>query len=90
MKIQSKFTEYLLAPSNAVPAGDGAYETLDGFKCLIEYQATWNNEDGRFDDELENTCRKLYNCSFNAIKSIWVGRIGKIEKFWHLIKLEKI
>ena len=88
-KIQSKYNEFVLMPSNAIAPNSFECETMDGIICRIEYQTTWNNSDGEYDAELEEECQKRYGCSFAAIRSIWMGRIGKIDGFWHLVKMIK-
>lgn len=87
--IQSKYTEYLLAPENAIGSED-IVVTTDGVKCKLAYQSTWNNEGGRFDDRLEDVCQKYYGCPFSTIRSIWISRIGNLGVFWHLVKMEKV
>ena len=87
-KIQSKFVEYLLVPANGIEFGE--VETIDGVQCRTEFQATWNNGNGFFDDELESLCQDRYGCSFSSIKSIWFGRLGRLSDYWHLVKLIKL
>lgn len=88
MKIQSKFVERLLVPDNGICRGE--VETADGVMCRTEFQTTWNNAGGYFDDELEDVCQREYSCSFQAIKSIWISRLGHLSDYWHLVKLIKI
>lgn len=88
MKIKAKFAERLLVPENGI--GRGEIETADGVRCQAEFQTTWNNAGGFFDDELEALCQREYGCSFQTIKSIWIGRIGVLSDYWHLVKLIKI
>ena len=87
-KINCKFAEHLLVPANGIEFGD--VETVDGVKCHTSFQATWNNRDGFFDDELESVSQKYYNCPFSTIKSIWISRLGRVDDFWNLVKLIKI
>ena len=88
MKISAKFAENLLVPANGIQFGE--VETSDGIKCRTEFLATWNNADGMFDEELDGICQREYGCSFQTIKSIWIGRIGVLSDYWHLVKLIKI
>lgn len=88
MKIKAKFAEKLLAPANGIQFGE--VETADGIKCRTEFQATWNNADGFFDEELDEICHREYGCSFRAINSIWLSRLGHLSDYWHLVKLIKI
>lgn len=87
-RIKAKFAEKLLAPDNGIRRGE--VETSDGIRCRVEFQTTWNNADGMFDDELECVCQREYKCSFQTIKSIWISRIGILSDYWHLVKLIKI
>lgn len=88
MKIKAKFAERLLVPANGIQRGE--VETADGVRCQAEFQTTWNNVGGFFDEELEAICQREYGCSFQAIKSIWISRIGILSDYWHLVKLVKI
>lgn len=87
-KINAKFADKLLVPANGICRGE--VETADGVMCRTEFQATWNNTGGMFDDELDSICQREYKCSFQAIKSIWIGRLGQLSDYWHLVKLIKI
>ena len=88
MKIKAKFAEKLLVPENGIEFGE--VETSDGVLCVTEFLATWNNDRGMFDDELDSICQREYGCSFQAIKSIWIGRLGQVSDYWHLVRLIKI
>ena len=88
MRIKAKFAEKLLVPANGITSGE--VETADGIMCRAEFQTTWNNADGLFDDELEGVCQREYGCSFQTIKSIWISRIGILSDYWHLVKLIKL
>lgn len=91
MLIKSKYTELLIAPTNAFPGGMGAeYVTTDGVAVRVEPHTTWKNDDGSYDDELDKLCQSLYDCSFRFIKSIWVGRLGEVSNYWNCVKLIKI
>ena len=90
-KIQSKFAEYLLAPVNAFPGGfDQQVETMDGVQCEGRVICAWNNTDGQLDDSLDNESLRRYGCPFPVIRSIWMGRLGKVDNYWWLIKLVKL
>ena len=88
MRIKAKFAEKLLAPENGISRGE--VETLDGVRCQAEFQTTWDNANGFFDEELEGVCQREYGCSFQTIKSIWISRIGVLSDYWHLVKLIKL
>ena len=79
-------------PDNAVNRAyrDDEFETLDGVKCRMEFQMTCNNKNGMFDDSLDMDCLRYYGCHFQTIKSIWIGRLGRLDDYWHLVKLIKL
>lgn len=87
--IKSKYVEFLLAPANAIDNAD-VVVTSDGVTCKLVYQATFNNEDGRFDDRLDDICRDKYGSSLEVIKNLWTGRLGKLSDYWHLVKMIKV
>lgn len=89
LKIQSRFTEHLLVPDNGLDRNTSTYETMDGFACVIKYEATWADY-REYEEEMELICQRFYQCSFSTIKSIWIGRLGFLDKVWHLIKMEKV
>lgn len=86
--IKSKYVEYLLAPANAIT--DSYVETADKVKCKLEYQATWNNEFGRYNKELDDICQRYYGTSLEIISNIWSARLGFLSEYWHLVKMVKI
>ena len=87
-KIQSKYTEMLVIPSNA--AKDDIVETTDGVKCRLKYISTMKNDDGAYNDYLDDLCDTLYKCPFATIRSIWIARLGSVSDYWSLVKMEKI
>lgn len=87
-KIQSKYTNRLLLPANGLPGYE--FETRDGVPCRATLIATWNNSDGRYDAELECVCQDLFSQPFSFIRSIWLGRLGHLDNYWHLIAMEKV
>ena len=87
-RINCKYAELLLAPANAI-CGDQV-ETTDGVKCRLEYQSTYNNDDGAFDERLDDICNEQYGCPFQTIKSIWISRLGSVSTYWHLVKMVKL
>ena len=91
MRLQSKFTEYLLAPANALYSGvEGEYLTTDNIRVMAFLDTVWNNAEGYYDDELDRVCEYRFKCPFRFIRSIWIGRLGSVSDYWHLIKLKKI
>ena len=90
--ILCKYNEYILAPANAFRSGiiRDEFETLDGIRCRSEIDTVWNNENGQYDEELNIVCHKHYGCPFSAIRSLWFGRLGTVDKYWHLVKMVKV
>lgn len=91
-RINCKYTEYLLVPDNAIGRTycDDEFMTDDGVRCRLEFQMTCNNKDGLFDDDLDRDCLRHYGCHFSSIRSIWIGRLGQVDDFWHLVKMVKL
>ena len=95
--ISSKFTEWVFCPANAIERGfynrDASavygFRTIDGANALPQFVGTWNNTGGEFDEEFERICQDRYGLPFVNIRSIWISRLGYVENFWHLIKLER-
>ena len=94
-KIQAKSAEYILCPANAIE--DDFYkrkdhspfllQTVDGVKHSVVFLCTWFNRGTMYDDELEATCQRYYGMTFEGIRSMWIGRLGRVDDYWHLIKL---
>lgn len=95
-KIQAKSAEYILCPANAIE--DAFYKrkadspfllkTADGAKHSVVFLCTWFNHGSVYDEELEAACQRYYGMTFEGIRSIWIGRLGRVDDFWHLIKLD--
>lgn len=79
----------LLAPRNAFDSLSGDYQTTDGKVCSIDFLACWKNTDGQMDDDLDCCCRNVLGYPFSTIRSIWIGRLGHVDEFWYLVKLNK-
>ena len=94
-KIQAKSAEYILCPANAIedafykrnPDNPYCLETVDGAENIATFICSWCNRDCVYDDELEAVCQKYYGMTFEAIRSMWIGRLGRVDDYWHLIKL---
>ena len=65
------------------------FDTDDCVICKPEFQTTWNNKGGAFEEELEQVSMVRFGVPFQSIRSIWIGRLGHIDDYWHLIKLER-
>lgn len=78
----------MLLPGNAVEFGRS--ETADGVACEVKPVTVWDNSDGRYDEEIDDICQKRWGFPFAHIRSGWLGRIGRLNDVWHLVRLEKI
>lgn len=97
-KVSAKFADDIFCPSNAIearfwnrhpsPIVDIQFTTTDGRLCVPEFQATWNNSDGRYDEEFDNFCQRKFGLSYKALRSVWIGRLGRCDNYWHWIKLK--
>lgn len=86
-RINCKYAEFLIAPSNAIQ--DTEVVTNDGVECRLKYISTCNNKDGEYDGLLDDACQRYYGCSFSTIRSIWIGRLGIVDDYWNVVKMEK-
>ena len=95
-RIESKSAEYVFCPANAIEYGFYTRDssilpelvTSDGVVHRCQFVGTWNNCDGVYEDEFENICQRRYGMPFVSIRSMWIGRLGHVDDFWHLIKLD--
>ena len=87
--IQCKYNEKVLVPDNGI-AGTGQYMTLDGQTVLVRLVGCWNNTGGYYEEELDALCQKEWGISFQALRSIWIGRLGRVGNYWHVIEMTKI
>lgn len=94
-RLNSKSSERVFCPANAIEERFYARDchilpelvTNDGIVHRCEFLGTWNNRGGMYEDEFENICQREYGMSFLSIRSMWIGRLGHVDEFWHLIKL---
>lgn len=68
---------------------ENQFKTSDGINVSVKFISTWNNKDGQYDEQLDGICNREYGAPFATIRSIWIGRLGKVDEYWHLIKLTK-
>lgn len=96
--LNAKFAEYVFLPSNAIEGAfwgrdynvDPQFVTSDKIVCKPTFISTTNNAEGRYDESFDRICRSHFNMSFSAVRSIWIARLGGVDNYWHLIKLERI
>lgn len=91
-QIQCNFAERVLIPNGGLkPAATGeTYITSDGVKVKVKFLTTWDNTDGRYDNELDELCRRLWGIDFAYIRSMWVSRLYYVGNYWHYVELTKI
>lgn len=95
-RIKAKSADFIFCPANAIE--DGFYNrnsyvlpelvTNDGHVHKCQFIGTWNNRGGVYDEEFENICQDKYGMPFLSVRSMWIGRLGRVDDFWHLIKLD--
>lgn len=99
-RIQTKFAPEVLVPSNAI---DNTYwgrpyrsfvemrfETLDGVIVRPEFTATWNLKEDSREDFMDEFCMSKWSIPFCNLSSVWTSRLGKLDNYWHYIKLTRI
>lgn len=98
-KIDAKFADYILCPSNAI---DPEFyhrtqyiiprlRTRDGVLANPVFECSWNNAGGVYDEEIDGVCMSKFRVHFMSIRSMWVSRLAsKPGDCWHLIKMEKL
>lgn len=87
--LQCKYNDFILIPSNGIDRQASRFKTADGVAVSVKYVSTWNNKDGQYDGDLDFICKKKYGTPFSTIRSIWIGRLGRVDDYWHLIELKK-
>lgn len=82
----------VLAPDNAFERVRGCTQitTLDGKVCLVEFFASWSNDEGQAERALDATSLAYFGVPFSRIRSVWVNRLGQVGNYWHLIKLKEL
>lgn len=88
-----RYKEHTLIPDdivNGVKNRNEKYSLASGDVVTIEYRRTCVNKNGKFDDELEESCQELYGMPFTRVRSHWIARLGKVSDCWHWVKLHKV
>lgn len=96
-RIQAKFAPDVFFPSNAVEERfwkrtysdntEVRFVTMDGKTCIPKFISTTNNKDGWADERFDDFCQRMFNISFRQMRSLWFGRLGKLDYYWHWVKL---
>lgn len=87
-QIQSKFVPKLILPRNAFEEFGEEYQTTDGKVVTMDFLTCWKNTDNQMEDDLDNCCQNVLGCPFSLIRSLWIGRLGYVDEFWYLVKLD--
>lgn len=72
------------------PTGDKEFLTKDDVPVKPQFLITWNNRDGKYDNELDSISQSHFSVPFSALRSVWISRLGRVDDYWHFIKLIKI
>lgn len=95
-RIEAKYAPEVLMPKNAIerrffedPTAQNEYDfvTSDGKVCKARFMSAWDNGGGRYDERLDFICMKKWKTPFEALKSLWISRLGVVDDCWYLIAL---
>ena len=65
----------------------GRCESSDGVQCDVVARAAMSDEAGY--DRLEHECMSLYGMSFDKVKNIWIGRLGRADlDVWYIVEMK--
>lgn len=88
-KLKAKYAPMILVPHNGIDVRADKVETQDGVIAGIKFVATWNDNDGRYYDEIDEICKDKFDTPLAFIRSLWFARLGDVGNTWHLIELIK-
>lgn len=97
-RINVKYAPEVFIPANAIESAyyeerrrnEVTFLTSDGIEVRPVFVRTSNNKDGLFDEEFDEYCQGHFGMTFEYFRKIWFGRLGRVDDYWHFIKLEKI
>lgn len=65
----------------------GQCESSDGVLCDVVAKAAMSDEVER--ERLECECQSLYGMSFERVKHIWTGRLGRTDlDVWYIVEMK--
>lgn len=88
-KLLLRYSEKALFPAQ-LTAGDPigtCYLLYGGEEVRFKYIMGCNDNDGRYDEELDKLCGELYGMGFRAIRNVWESRIGRLSGYWHYVEM---
>lgn len=96
-RIKVKYAPEVFIPANAIESAyyedmrrsEVTFLTTDGVEVRPLFVRTSNNRGGRFDAFFDAYCQEHFGMTFEYFRKIWFGRLGGVDDYWHLIKLEK-
>ena len=88
----------MFCPANAIEEAfykrpfqeDFLLVTREGKMARATFCHTWNNAGGRYDKLFDELCLADYGMPFKSLCAIWFSRLGRLDDYWHLIKLEEV
>lgn len=95
-RISARFVEEALIPAEALDCDfkgdnkDAIFITNDGITVRLVFLSTMNNAKDFCEDRLEYYCRGKYGMSFRQFENRWADRLGRLEDWWHIIKMERV
>lgn len=87
-QIRCKFVPKLVIPRNAFDSFSEEYQTTDGIVCTLDFLVGFRVGDQQTEADLDFCCQKIHGCSFSQIRSIWFARLGRVDDFWYIVKLD--
>lgn len=96
-KIRVKFADEVFCPSNAIAGGfyklhsfdNVQFLTADEVKCTPTIVSCTNNQDGSFDEQFDDFCRRHFSVSWDRMAKLWYQRLGYCDDYWYWIKLKR-
>lgn len=95
-RISARFVDEALVPARALDCdyhGDNdeaEFVTTDGVVVKLKFICTMNNADDWCRDSLEAYCEINYKRPFDQIEYMWVDKLGRLDDWWHVVKMKRI
>lgn len=88
-KLLLRYSDRALFPAQ-LTAGDPigtCYVLYGGEEVCFKYLMTCNNNDRRYDEDLDLLCKELYGMGFSTVRNVWESRIGRLSGYWHYVDM---